>query len=156
MDIIELHDWASYSLAHRPNPPLLLVVTPDVAELRLAAAGLAEEAGWPLLDVGAVLSADLLDVPAPQRPNQVDLFLRKHVSVSAPGPVVATELDLLFHPTLHLDPLALLRQTSRHVPIVAFWPGKYHEPALTYGIADHHHYRLWPSTGLADAYIQTL
>lgn len=156
MDLDDLVDWATQSLSLHPNPPCLLVVSPEVATLRQTAQRFAAATGWPLLNVGALLSAGLLDLPTRDRPSQVAPCLAVHLRDAGSSPRLLTELDLLFHPALQLDPLHLLRQLSHTGPLVAFWPGTYRRPTLTYAVAEHAHYRRWPAPGLPDTQIRLL
>ena len=61
----------------------------------------------------------------------------------APGPVLCTEIDLLFEPSLGLDPLALFRQVSRETALVVAWPGGWDGGGLTYATPEYGHYRAW-------------
>jgi len=55
------------------------------------------------------------------------------------------DIDILFEPTLALDPLHLLRETSRLRPLIVLWPGAFVKGVLAYASADpaHAHYRTW-------------
>ena len=66
----------------------------------------------------------------------------------APGPVSCTDIDLLFEPTLELDPLGLLRDVSRVTRLVVAWPGSYADDVLAYAVPDHSHYRTWRKPGV--------
>ena len=65
------------------------------------------------------------------------------IYAAAPGPLLLTEIDLLFEPTLHLDVLALLRQASRTTSLVVTWPGSYANGILAYAVPQHGHYCTW-------------
>jgi hypothetical protein len=56
-------------------------------------------------------------------------------------------MDVLFEPSLELDPLALLRQLARVTPVVAAWPGSTGASLLTYGVPEHAHHRTWSELG---------
>jgi len=59
------------------------------------------------------------------------------------GPVLCTCPDLLFDPSLEIDPLALFRQAARIIQLIVMWPGDYASNNLSYAIPEHHHYRTW-------------
>jgi len=61
----------------------------------------------------------------------------------SPGPVLCTEIDLLFDPALELDPLRLLCDVGRVARLVVTWPGSYLHGVLSYAVPDHSHYRTW-------------
>jgi hypothetical protein len=61
----------------------------------------------------------------------------------SPGPVLCTEIDLLFEPSLELDPLPLLVDISRATRLVIAWPGSYVGGVLAYAAPEHAHYRTW-------------
>ena len=52
-------------------------------------------------------------------------------------------IDLLFDPSLNLDPLVLFRQAGRRNPTVVLWPGTFTNGILSYAIPEHRHYRIW-------------
>ena len=69
--------------------------------------------------------------------------LERALRESQPGPVLCTDIDLLFEPALHLDPLALFRDNSRAVTIIVAWPGTFTANVLSYAVPKHAHYRTW-------------
>jgi len=69
--------------------------------------------------------------------------MKTHLGELSPGPVLCTEIDLLFEPTLELDPLRLLCDVGRVARLVVTWPGSYHHDVLAYAVPDHRHYRTW-------------
>jgi len=58
------------------------------------------------------------------------------------------EIDVLFEPTLKLDPLGLLRQFSRVTKLIVTWPGTYINDVLAYAVPEHSHYRTWRQPGI--------
>jgi len=96
--------------------------------------------------VGRELSAALLSEPPRRRSaaarRWIETRLREIASTHA-GAVLCTEIDLLFEPTLQLDPLKLLRDASRVTRIVVAWPGSYASDVLAYAVPEHKHYRTW-------------
>ena len=121
----------------------LLLVHPEIGTLEKAAAELEEAYGLPRLHVGGQLAAALLSEPPSQRPRLAQRWMEDRLSQMAPGPVLCTEIDLLFHPDLKLDPLVLLRHASRVTRVVATWPGSYVDDVLSYAVPEHAHYRVF-------------
>jgi len=138
-------DSAVAALLH-PNAyhPCLFLVHPQIRRLETAAKGLASRDGWYHLSVGRELAAALFSEPAAERAYRAREWVETAISAVAPGPLLLTEIDLLFEPTLHLDVLALLRQASRTTRLVVAWPGTFENGTLIYAVPEHHHYRTWP------------
>ncbi len=111
-----LHAAMADFLAHPSYHPCFLLVHPDIRRLADASDELASAHDWPRLRVGRELSAALLAVPPADRPRAAQRWMEEQTSRMAPGPVLCTEIDLLFEPTLQLDPLRLLLDISRATP----------------------------------------
>jgi hypothetical protein len=133
-----------------------LLVGRDRARLAAASAAVQARYGWPGLAVGPGLAPALLPLPPGERPAAVAPWLRRALAAHAPGPVVCTEIDLLFEPSLALDPLRLLREASRRVALVVAWPGSLTGATLAYAEPAHAHYRAWASPDLPVACLLTV
>jgi hypothetical protein len=93
--------------------------------------------------VGLALGEVLLDVPPSERPMRVAAGLDELVRDR--GPVVLLDnLELLFEPSLRVDPLALLDGLSRSRTVVAAWNGAVVGPTLTYAEPGHPEFRVYP------------
>jgi hypothetical protein len=68
----------------------------------------------------------------------------------APGPLLCTGIDLLFEPSLKLNPLHIFLDASRTTSLVIAWPGTCEEGKLTYAVPSHAHNRTWPTADLCD------
>ena len=122
---------------------LVLIVGPRGSGKTLALRAVAEQAGYPYLGVGLALSEDLLDVPPTERPFRVSPALDKLVDKH--GPVVLLDnLEILFEPTLQLNPLSLLQTLSRSRTVVAAWNGALTGSTLTHAEPGHREYRTYP------------
>lgn len=99
--------------------------------------------GWPHISLGRDLSAALLQIPPRQRARAVLPWLTSRLAPLPPGPVLCDRIDLLFEPTLELDPLTLLKRASRAARLVVGWPGSYADDVLTYAVPEHQHHRTW-------------
>jgi hypothetical protein len=84
------------------------------------------------------------------RAAQVDRLVDKALQVYEPGPLLVTDTDVLFEPSLQLDPLLLFQRASRQLPLVVTWAGSFEHERLNYAVSAHAHYRLWRSPELCD------
>ncbi len=148
MLIEDVADRIDQCLAARPYYPCVLLIHADMRVLQDAAEQLVERKAWRALAVGRVLTESLALQPQALYSTLASTALDRPLAALRPGPVLCTDLALLFEPLLALDPLALLRQWSRRVPIVAAWPGAHTGTGLAYAVPSHAHYRMWRSTGL--------
>ncbi|MHB1414624.1 MAG: BREX-3 system P-loop-containing protein BrxF [Chloroflexota bacterium] len=138
-----MQDAIAHFLRSPGYQPCLLVVSEDISRLDRASAGLSTEYGWPRLSIGRELSAVLISEPSQRRGPAAQNAFESMLATMTPGPVSCTEIGLLFEPQLTLDPLALLRQSSRVAPLVVAWPGSYADGVLAYAVPAHAHYRTW-------------
>ena len=128
--------------SHDVNPCLLLV-SPSIEYLTAVTRELERQYAWPRISLGKSLSATLLNVLPPLRSRQAERWLQDRLRDHASGPVLCTEIDLLFEPTLNLDPLMLFRRGGRVTPLVITWPGTYKDNVLAYAVPEHSHFRTW-------------
>jgi len=145
-DQVGMHDAITTFLSTRTYYPCLLLVGLAVRNLEDAASDLVSTYGWPCLSVGRELGATLLSEPPARRPGAARRWLEARLREVAPAngsPVLCLDIDLLFEPTLRLDPLRLLRDASRATRIVVAWPGSYTDDVLAYAVPEHGHYRTW-------------
>jgi hypothetical protein len=131
----------------------VLTVHPDVVRLRREAARLAEANGWPTVAIGPGLAEALLSTPRSQRSGAAERTCRALLEGRRPGPVVCTEIDLLFSRSLSLDALAIFREASRVTALVVAWPGTFSDGVLAYAVPEHSDYRTWRNP---EVYISSL
>jgi hypothetical protein len=127
----------------------LLLVHPEIRRLEDMADELLPVYGWPRLSVGRELSAVLLSEMPRRRSRTARQWMPIRLREMAPGPVLCSEIDLLFEPMLELDPLGLLRDIGRVTRLVVTWPGSYRDDVLAYAVPDHSHYRTWRKPGVS-------
>ena len=130
-------------LAARSYYPCCILAHADVRQLQQAADLVLARYHWPILSVGTILSAALLSVVPQKRARAAHIALLDMIRPFAPGPLLCTDIDLLFEPALTLDPLRLLRDTSRIATIIVLWPGVANNGTLAYAVPTHTHYRSW-------------
>jgi len=101
------------------------------------------EASASLVNVNRGLSQKLLDLPRHRRHRHVDRAFEELIDLRDQNVVGLDNLELLFDPSLHVDPLRLLQLNSRNRTLVASWNGVVSEGALTYATPDHPEYRCY-------------
>ncbi len=125
-----------------------LVVHTDIRRLQQIVPSLTTVYGWPVCSLGSVLSAALLPLLPAQRSSATAAALAQALQPYGAGPILCTDIDLLFEPALRLEPLRLLRDHSRQTTLVVLWPGAWVGSLLTYAVPAHAHYRAWNRTEL--------
>lgn len=99
--------------------------------------GLAEAEAGAYVDLGKKLSASLLDVSPPLRAASVQACFDGSLPGSDSGVTCLDHLEVLFEPSLKTNPVALIRNASRHTVLVAAWPGTFESGHLLFGAPDH-------------------
>lgn len=153
---MELFHLLSRCLDRQLRFPCLLLVHEEIRQLHHVGQQLAAELSQAPLDIGLLLSEALLHVPEQRRAGRVQTILLNALSTRQGGPVLCTEIDLLFEPTLAQDPLLLLRFCSRQTPLIILWPGSFRDNVLAYGTQTHRHYRTWFRPEVQDGCIQVI
>ena len=120
-----------------------MIVEPDIKRLQVCQAQFKQIQPDLYLPVGRGLSQALLAVSLQGRTRAARDWLEAAIKEKAPGPVLCADTDILFEPSLQLDPLTIFRQISRIVPVIVFWAGKYENGVLSYAVPEHQHYRVW-------------
>jgi hypothetical protein len=135
--------------------PCCLLVHSDVRHLAETVELATGRYGWPVLSLGTLISEALRGVDQGHWPAEAQRIVRLAVQQLNPGPILCTDIDILFEPQLSLDPLRLLRETSRLAHLVVLWPGGYTGGVLHYATIDppHAHYRTWERTELCEGCI---
>ncbi len=127
----------------------LLLVHPEIRKMEDAADELLLMHAWARLSLGQELSPVLLSKTPQRRSREARRWMKARVGEMSPGPVLCSEIDLLFEPMLELDPLGLLRDIGRVARLVVTWPGSYRDGVLAYAVPGHSHYRTWRKPGVS-------
>lgn len=96
---------------------------------------------FPYLNVNLALSQRLLDLTSKERPLRVRRLLAEVMDEHPQDTIALDNIELLFDPTLHQDPLVLLQGLSRNKTLIAAWGGTYQDSILTYAEPGHAEYR---------------
>ncbi len=102
---------------------------------------LAGSEGHAYMNVNLLLSQRMVELTRAQRARQADRLMKELVGSQSTEVVLVDNLEILFDPSLKIDPLALLQGVSRNQTILASWSGAYVEGTLTYAKPDHPEYR---------------
>jgi AAA domain (dynein-related subfamily) len=129
--------------AQRSVHRLVLLVGPSGAGKTEMLRRLADSHGCPYLNVNLHLSQRMLELPRNRRPRQVDHVFNALVDDNEGGLLVLDNLEVLFDPSLQLDPLRLLKAVSRKQTLVAAWNGTLNNGALSYAEPDHPEFKLY-------------
>jgi type II secretory pathway predicted ATPase ExeA len=127
--------------AKRSFHRLVLVVGPSGTGKTEFLRQLAESERSPYLNVNLHLSQRMLELPRSRRPRQVDRIVNALAEGNRADLLILDNLEILFDPSLQVDPLRLLKAVSRKQTIVAAWNGTLQDGALTYAEPDHPEYR---------------
>jgi hypothetical protein len=131
-DIIQTQPYDCVILAH-----------PSIRVLNSTWEKIQQRFAFSTLNLGASLSKELIQVRLDQRGSAAQVSLENMIRASESETVLCFGIDLLFEPSLQIDPLMAFRRASRIKRIIVFWPGSYEEPVLAYAETGHHHYRTW-------------
>ena len=98
------------------------------------------------LNASKELSGALMTVPANERGQFAQEWLKDLLGELREKPVICSHPDLFFHPSLKIDFFTLIRQIARIKQVIILWPGEYSKDTLSYAIPEHHNYRTWKIT----------
>lgn len=127
---------------------LALVVGEAGSGKSTALAAAAEQEGWPLINVGLNLSERLLEVAPQHRAARVSGLIADIVAEAESSVVLLDDIEVLFEPSLQLDPLGLLRDLARYTTVVVVWPGEADSDSLTYATPGHPEHRQYSAAHL--------
>jgi hypothetical protein len=129
-----------HDLSIKSSAKCTIFVDLDVQNLSKVLATLPE--AWQRFALGQELSNALLSEGV-NRTMVARQWLEKTLISMTPGPVICMDIDLLFEPSLALDPLVIFQHIARHTKLVVLWPGNYKDGVLSYASPEHSHYRFW-------------
>ena len=109
---------------------------------------IAKQRDIPLLNLGLDLSRNLLKVPARDRKLQAPEITAKLLD-DLEAPIIAVDnTEIIFDPSLMLNPLGLLQNLSRTRLLVWSWNGALEDGHVTYATPGHPEYQRMPVSGI--------
>ncbi len=151
--------WLQMALDHflegQPYYPCCLLVSRDVAVLAQAVVEVKRLYPWQVISMDDVVCEQLLPLTVTERAGQANRLINIAIQTYMPGPLLVIDTDVLFEPSLQLDPLLLFQRASRQLPLVVTWAGSFEPGRLSYAVPEHAQNRLWRSPDLcSDCIIQ--
>ena len=102
--------------------------------------------------IGLPFAKELLGQSPTHRPLFISEMIEKLVQVANQG-LALDQIEILFDPELHIDPLRFVRTLSHGHLILLSWPGIYKSSRLIYAEPDHPEYRVYQ---VSDTLVYTL
>lgn len=124
----------------------LILTHPSIRVLISAWEKVQQRFAYSALNLGASLSKELIHVGLGKRGSAAQALLENMLRETESTTVLCFGIDLLFEPSLQIDPLMVFRRASRIKRIIVFWPGSYQEAVLAYAETRHQHHRTWRIT----------
>jgi hypothetical protein len=100
-------------------------------------------------NVGVKLGHRLAATPVSERGFSINELLRE-ITDSARGdaPLLLDNLEVLFEPSLKINPLDIIKRLAHSRRVVAVWPGEMRDDRLVYANMGHPEYRDYPRDGI--------
>jgi ATPase family associated with various cellular activities (AAA) len=104
---------------------------------------LADSSGFRLLSLSGPAAARLLELTGRQRQQRIAEIVTALVDEAGEAVILLDDIELLFEPSLAIDPLRLLQGLARNRTVVAAWPGIFADDAISYADAGHPEHRVY-------------
>ena len=133
--------WHAMESHTSATAALTVIVDTDIEKLSEVAHLFSDD--WSTVSIGQEISAILVGRNEAEYSAVINEWIDDRFRKSPSALFLCYDIDLLFYPTLKLDPLAIFRQISRHRKLIVLWPGSYDESILCYAQPEHSHYHCW-------------
>jgi len=130
------------------KPSLLLIVDPSIQKLDRTAEQICSLYKVKEINLGKELSQFLIPHPKSEYTSLIIDWVRDKIEQAEIEPILFRQTDLLFEPSLNIDPLVLFQQNSRNHTVLVLWAGDYQNNKLCYASREHSHYRVWGNPGV--------
>lgn len=128
---------ADVARARREHFKLVWVAGGTAPARSILLRGLADAEDGICVEVGRILSEALIEIPAPLRTASMDQCFAGCIAAPSGALTCLDHLEILFEPSLKINPVQLVRSASRHALLVASWPGRAESNRLVFGPPDH-------------------
>jgi len=128
---------ADVARARRAHFRLIWVAGGSPSERTAVLRATAEAENGVFVELGKKLSSLLLEVPVPLRTASVEECFSGCLAGSCGDVTCLDHLEILFEPSLLINPVSLIQGKSRHTILVAAWPGTVAQGYLLFGPPDH-------------------
>ena len=131
------------------NSKLILLVGPSRSGKTQLLRQLGAKFNLEPLNVGLELGRRLAAMPNTDRGLSAGKLLREIADKERTGaPLLLDNLELLFEPSLQINPLDLVKRVAHSKRVVAVWPGELHGDRLVYADMSHPEYRDFSREGV--------
>lgn len=128
---------------------LVLLVGPTGSGKTSALRAVHTRTNAPIRNIGLKLSALMLELSDKERTTGVSRLLEKAAASPGSDALLLDNIEILFDPSLHADPLQLLKSLSKTRTVAVAWPGRIEANRLFYGEPAHPEYRRYAVDDLA-------
>lgn len=131
------------------NCKLILLVSSGGCSKTQTIRAMGDRLGIRPVILGADLGRILASTPQSKRSLAAGELVRDIAGrASEGGALLLDNIELLFEPSLHLNPLDLLKRLADSRTVLAVWPGKLRSDRLTYAEIGHPEYRDFSREGV--------
>ena len=131
------------------NSKLILLVGPSRSGKTQLLRQLSAKLNLEPLNVGLELGRRLAATPNNKRGFSAGELLREIADKErTEDPLLLDNLELLFEPSLHINPLDLVRRLAHSKRVVAVWPGELRGDRLVYADMSHPEHRDYSRDGV--------
>ncbi|MEO5366497.1 MAG: BREX-3 system P-loop-containing protein BrxF [Magnetococcus sp. WYHC-3] len=120
---------------------LILLVGPSGSGKTRLLRDVGQATGWPVINLNLELSKGMLELSSRKRAMKAGRLMAEIVERDGSDVTLLDNLELLFEPSLMLDPLRLLQGMARDRTVVAAWNGRLTDGHLVYAEPGHPEHR---------------
>lgn len=104
--------------------------------------------GYGAVNLNLELARRMREIPVRKRPLRTERIISEILAQVEGDVVLVDNTEMLFDPSLKLDPLRVLQGASRNRTVVASWSGRVMDGKLVYGDPEHPEFRRYPAQEL--------
>ncbi len=123
---------------------LLLIAGDDSHKKSLLLKQIAESGNYAYANLNLALSERLMMIPSHERSLFVNQCIDEIINDISTEIVIFDHIEILFEKPLNIDPMALLKNISRHRKLISAWPGIIKDNTLIYAKPGHREYVKYP------------